>query len=155
MTATMTPKTNDKQAEREIRALLDRWAKALEAKDLDGLMADYLPDLQLFDVKPPVQIRSAAALRALWQACLPFFPGRFRIERKQLELTVGADVAFAHFVLGVRPIGEQHPAGGTWLRGTSCFRRIDGAWRIAHEHCSIPVDFATGTPAFITDPDAA
>ena len=31
MTATMTPKTNDKQAEREIRALLDRWAKALEA----------------------------------------------------------------------------------------------------------------------------
>ena len=25
-----------------------------------------------------------------------------------------------------------------WLRATVCFRRVDGAWKVAHEHASVP-----------------
>ncbi|WP_211348067.1 nuclear transport factor 2 family protein [Saccharothrix texasensis] len=26
-----------------------------------------------------------------------------------------------------------------WFRSTVCLRRVDGAWRVAHEHTSTPV----------------
>jgi ketosteroid isomerase-like protein len=39
-------KSND---EAQIRQLIDNWAKVLRGKDVDGLMANYAPDLVLFN----------------------------------------------------------------------------------------------------------
>jgi ketosteroid isomerase-like protein len=35
------------------------------------------------------------------------------------------------------------PAGASdrfdlWFRSTTCFRKVDGEWRVAHEHSSTP-----------------
>ena len=49
------------QDEAEIRARLTAWAKALHAKDLNALMALYAPDVNTFDLMPP--IRSPTPLR--------------------------------------------------------------------------------------------
>jgi len=31
-----------------------------------------------------------------------------------------------------------------WVRATLCCRRVDGTWRIVHDHESVPFDPATG-----------
>ena len=31
-----------------------------------------------------------------------------------------------------------------WVRGTLCFRKIDGNWLIAHDQVSVPLDIASG-----------
>jgi ketosteroid isomerase-like protein len=31
-----------------------------------------------------------------------------------------------------------------WSRSTACLRKIDGQWKIAHEHSSVPIDMVTG-----------
>ena len=139
--------------EEEIRALAAAWSKALEAKDVEGLTAAYAPDVLLFDVKPPFRTRGVEAIRQLWEACLPYFPAQFEAERRNFEVTVGDGVAFAHCLHHIRPIGEDSPAGETWIRVTICYRKIDGNWWVAHEHVSLPFDPVTGQVCYITHPD--
>lgn len=139
--------------EAEVRALIAAWSKALERKDVGGLTANYSPEVLLFDVKPPYRTRGVAEIRRLWQACLPFFPNRFRSVHRDLEVKVSGDLAFAHGLHRVEPIGEEHPAGSSWLRVTVCFQRIGGKWNVVHEHVSFPVDCGTGQMSAITNPD--
>ena len=39
--------------EAEIRTLIDRWAEAVHAGDMDGVLADHTEDIVMFDVPPP------------------------------------------------------------------------------------------------------
>ncbi|MBP7619376.1 MAG: nuclear transport factor 2 family protein [Gemmatimonadales bacterium] len=34
-----------------------------------------------------------------------------------------------------------------WVRWTACFRRIDGAWLVVHDHVSVPAELAHGRAA--------
>ncbi len=135
--------------EAELRGLMDKWSRALEAKDLGGLTAGYASDILLFDVKPPYQVAGLEAYRAVWEQCLPYFPAEFRSERHELKIEVSGDLAFAHCLHRIKPVDQDHPAGHTWLRVTVCYRRIDGHWQVAHEHVSIPFDPMSGKAVFI------
>ena len=135
--------------EAEIRALVGAWSKALEAKDLDGLTAGYASDVLLFDATPPFQTSGIEAYRAVWEACLPFFPAEFKSKHRDLKIAVSGDLAFAHGLHHIEPVGEDHPAGQTWLRVTVCYRKIDGRWRVVHEHVSIPFDPMSGKAVLI------
>lgn len=139
--------------EEKILALTRAWSAALEARDVDGLLAAHAPDVLLFDVKPPFRILGLEAYRKVWEDCLPCFPARFRSEHRDLEIIVGGDVALARGLHRVVPLGETHPAGESWIRVTIGYQRINGAWQVIHEHVSIPFDPATGIVAPITDPD--
>lgn len=39
----------------------------------------------------------------------------------------------------------------TWMRITVCLHREDGAWRVLHEHVSVPFDPMTGQASLIRD----
>jgi len=44
-------------------------------------------------------------------------------------------------------LGKNVASGQTkelWVRWTACFRRIDGVWRIMHDHVSVPADLEHG-----------
>lgn len=143
------------QDEAEIRAMAEAWTKALEAKDIKGLTANYADDVVFFDVKPPYKVQGVEGYRALWEACLPCFPAKFKSERRDLKISVSGDVAFLHCLNHIKPIGEdKHPAGHTWIRVTVCFRKINGSWKVAHEHVSVPFDPMTEKVAYITNPDS-
>ena len=64
--------------ESDIRTLIERWATAVHAGDLDGVLADHADDIVMFDVPPPEDgVRGIEAYRETWP---PFFqwqkPGR-------------------------------------------------------------------------------
>ena len=48
--------------------------------------------------------------------------------------------------------GVDHPIS-FWMRATMCFERVDGKWRIVHEHNSVPF-YMDGSlrPAFDLEP---
>ena len=57
--------------EREIRELIQRWAAAVHAGDLDTVLADHAEDIVMFDVPPPDErVRGLDAYRQTWP---PFF----------------------------------------------------------------------------------
>jgi ketosteroid isomerase-like protein len=54
--------TEQRASETEIRTLIERWAMAVHAGDLDGVLADHSEDIQMFDVPPPNEVRGIEAL---------------------------------------------------------------------------------------------
>ncbi len=58
---------------------------------------------------------------------------------RDLEITAGGDLAFCHSLNRMSAVPRGHAeAFDLWYRATVCLRRVDGAWRIAHEHTSTP-----------------
>lgn len=151
MMKTIEATGNAEGDETEIRALMTAWARALEARDVDGLAAAYAPDIVLYDVKPPFRIDGVAAYRKVWEDCLPYFPKCFRSRHDGIEVRVSGDVAFAFGLHKVEPLDDEPWAGDSWIRVTVCLQRIDGAWRVVHEHVSIPFDPLSGQVVPIKD----
>jgi ketosteroid isomerase-like protein len=105
--ATKDGKAND---EAQISKLIDRWLTALRAKDLDGIMSCYAPDILLFDILPPLQSVGADAYRKNWAEWFPRFQGPIGYEIRNLRVTSGNDVAFSHSlnrISGKRTDGEE------------------------------------------------
>jgi ketosteroid isomerase-like protein len=61
--------------EAQIRGLIDAWAEAIRAKDVDAVMSRFAADLVTFDLAPPLQCAGAEALRRSLAACFSTFRG--------------------------------------------------------------------------------
>jgi PhnB protein len=123
-------------AEAEIRALIDAWAQAMRAKEVDGVMSRYAVDSVTFDLAPPLISTGADAngLRAwfsTWQGPLDY-------QIRNLDITAGADAAFCHGLARLSGGKSDGEKVSIWFRLTLCFRRIGEAWRIVHQHESVP-----------------
>lgn len=140
----MTVEDNKKNDEVEIQRVIEDGVEAIRAKDLDGVMSMYAPELVSFDIVPPLQYVGADAYRKQWKEVFSSFPGPINYEVVDLSITVGDDVAFAHSfnrLSGTLPTGQKI---GNWLRWTACFQKINGKWLIVHMQASVPVDLMTG-----------
>lgn len=149
MNSTAKP-TDDKQI---IRQLMQDWSNALEAKDVQGLTRNYLPDALLFDAIPPYKTQGVEAIRQAWEHCLPCFPEQFRSEHRDVDIQVGGDTAFASCLHRFVTEPADHPAGQSWMRVTLGYRRVDGQWKVAHEHVSMPFNPMNNQVWQIKDPD--
>jgi ketosteroid isomerase-like protein len=117
--------TNERQASKTgIRALIERWARAVEARDVEGVLADHSDDIQMFDVPPPNELCGIVAYRRSW---LPFFGPLNQgaiLDLVSLDVTAGVDVAFATALLGCGTEEEllKDPTIGS-ARPSGCGRR--------------------------------
>lgn len=141
------------QEEADIRRLIANWSAALEAKDLDGLTAGYLPDSVLYDAIPPYKVVGRDAIRQTWASCLPYFPETFRSEHRDITIHVDGDLALMYGLHHMVPTPADDPIGQTWMRVTVCYRRVAGVWKVVHEHISIPFNPMNSQAWQIPNPD--
>ncbi len=127
--------------EAQIRKLIEGWAKAVRAKDLAGILANHTDDVLMFDVPPPVAVRGLSAYRDTWA---PFFQalteGKAAFGIAELHITAGDTVAFATALLRCGSAVELAKDDTARLRLTIGLRKVDGAWKTAHEHHSFPAE---------------
>jgi uncharacterized protein (TIGR02246 family) len=125
--------------EKQIRALIERWAEAVHAGDLEGVLADHTDDVVMFDVPPPYEgVRGIDAYRATWP---PFFEWQARgaaFEIESLDVTAGDEVAYAYALLRCGMPQELADQPELRLRLTLGLRKQGGRWVVAHEHHSYP-----------------
>src|SRR5215217_7391818 len=133
------PRRRPMSDEAEIRALIERWAEAVHAGDMDGVLAGHADDIVMFDVPPPEDgVRGIQAYRETWP---PFFEWQRQgatFEIVSLEVTAGADVAYAYALLRCGTDEELRKDPDNRLRLTIGLRKEDGRWVVAHEHHSFP-----------------
>jgi uncharacterized protein (TIGR02246 family) len=139
---------NPARDEAEIRELLEQWERDLTAKNLDGLVAKYAPDIVFFDAVPPFQSKGAAAYRQAWEHMLPHLPSEIGVETREAGLMVSGDLAFAHCHTRLTNAKTHESATCGWVRVTVCFQRQQGQWRVVHEHVSVPFDPQTSQAVF-------
>jgi uncharacterized protein (TIGR02246 family) len=123
----------------QIRALIEKWAKAIHIGDMEGVLADHAADIVMFDVPPPEDgVRGIDAYRETWPG---FFEWQSRgavFEIISLDITVGEDVAYAWALLRCGTPEELASDPDNRLRLTVGLRKEDGRWVVAHEHHSFP-----------------
>jgi uncharacterized protein (TIGR02246 family) len=130
--------------ETEIKSLLDTWSAAVAAKDADGLMSLYAPDIVYFDVVPPLQFAGTEAVRKNFQRWFDIWASGIKSESRDLRIVAGGNAAIAfklHRASGTRKDGRDV---GMWVRVTVCCRRVHDRWLITHEHVSLPVEMPAG-----------
>jgi uncharacterized protein (TIGR02246 family) len=124
--------------EKQIRSLIERWARAVHEGDMEAVLADHAEDIVMFDVPPPTNgVRGIDAYRECWP---DFFRWQeeARFELVSLEVTAGDDVAYAFALLRCATDEHLHKDPDNRLRLTIGLRREQERWVVAHEHHSFP-----------------
>jgi uncharacterized protein (TIGR02246 family) len=124
--------------ESEIRALIERWSKAVRDQNMEGIRADHDPDILMFDVPPPFLSRGLDAYMATWDPFLSMSEKPVVFDFEDIEISAGSDVAFATAVgrcVSIDPSGNREPLA---FRLTMGLRKVAGRWRVMHEHHSLP-----------------
>ncbi len=62
--------TNTNEA--HIREVVEHWASAVRKKDMEAILAHHAPDLLMFDVPPPLQLKGIEAYKASWSKFFPW-----------------------------------------------------------------------------------
>lgn len=121
----------------EVREVIERWAVAVQDRDLDGVLAHHDDDIVMFDVPPPERgVQGMDAYRASW---IPFFEwvqtgARFEID--ELHVDVDGDLAFAWALLWCGTDEDLRAEPDRRLRLSLGLRRRGGSWVVVHEHHS-------------------
>jgi ketosteroid isomerase-like protein len=138
--------------EAEILALGGALHKAHFAKDPKGISAPFAPHAVIYDLEPPLSHDGISLERK--RAWLATWDTPIELAAENFKVVVSGDHAYGYGYL--RMSGRKKGAEGAvsfWMRETMCFERIDGAWKIVHEHTSVPF-YMDGSlrPAFDLQP---
>ena len=134
----MSASSNSTTDEDVIRELVENWARAVRAKDLDGILANHSTEMLMFDVPPPVQSRGIESYRKTWDLFFSWSDDPVVFDIKDIDITAGTDVAFVAALMrcaGTEKNGERIELE---FRLTIGLRKIEGQWMVSHEHHSIP-----------------
>ena len=140
--------------EAEIRAVIDRWTKAAQEKNVDGVMSIYQrgPALVAYDLVPPLRYKGWDAYRADYKAFFDQYDGPIEFECRDLVIDADATFGYSHELQRVSGTLKGGRKTAIWLRVTDVYRKIDGQWLVVHEHVSLPVNLETGKAAFDLTP---
>jgi uncharacterized protein (TIGR02246 family) len=124
--------------EAEIRSLIERWSQAVRDEDRAGIRRDHADDILMFDVPPPLRSRGIEDYMATWDLFLGSVEKPIAFSLTNIEVTAGADVAFATAIghcVNIDKSGQREPLT---FRLTMGLRRMAGQWVVTHEHHSLP-----------------
>ena len=67
----MTQNSNETQ----IRALVEKWASAVRAKDMHRVLVNHIDDIVMFDVPMPLQSKGIKEYKKTWELFFDHSPG--------------------------------------------------------------------------------
>jgi ketosteroid isomerase-like protein len=129
--------TLERQAdEAAIAAMLEAWGDAIGGKRVTDAESHMTPDVLQYSLAPPLRSvgRDAEGLEA-WFAT---WEGPIGGEVRDVRLTLGGNVAFWTGLVHMTGTKTDGVRVDLWFRETLGLRKIDGAWKIAHIHESVP-----------------
>jgi uncharacterized protein (TIGR02246 family) len=130
--------SQDVNNEAQIRALIERWAKAVREENRATIRMDHDSDILMFDVPLPLLSRGLDAYMATWETFFHSVEKPVSFDFHDVQITSGPEVAFATAIgrcVAIDPNGKREPLE---FRLTMGLRKIAGEWRVMHEHHSLP-----------------
>jgi uncharacterized protein (TIGR02246 family) len=132
-------------AEQELRDVVEERVRAVRDRDSATLAARPAEDVITFDVLPPLNSRgSQATLEHLHEWFFDGYDGPIDYSTHDVQVSAQGDLGFCSFLYHVGGTLKTGDQVNMWVRATLCCRRVDGRWRIVHDHESVPFDPATG-----------
>jgi ketosteroid isomerase-like protein len=132
---TINTKTADVAA---IELLVENWAAAVRARNLNGILAHHSPDILMFDLPPPIQSKGIEAYRKTWDLFFSWSQNTGIFDISGMKITAGVDVAFVTALMrcaGIEASGDRTELN---FRLTMGLCKLGADWVVMHEHHSIP-----------------
>jgi uncharacterized protein (TIGR02246 family) len=126
--------------EAQIRELVESWAAAVRHKDMKAILAHHAPDMLMFDVPPPLQLKGIEAYEASWSGFFFWLERGGTFQPSDLSVTTGSDVAFCHALIHCGNPPSSSRKDDLTVRLTMGFQKVNGEWTIRHEHHSEPAE---------------
>jgi len=132
----LAPGGDAKEPRAEILAVLERRKNALEMKDARLVAALSAPGEVLFGLAPPLVEPSTTggAIRRWFET----WDGMLEWETREPDVHVSGDVAYVTALERMAGTKKDGKDVDLWFRTTLGLKKIDGTWKIAHEHQSVP-----------------
>lgn len=124
--------------EEAIRAVIAERVEAMRAKDSARAVAVLAPDVVGFELGPPLRLGPEQRDPAGLEAWFAGWEGPIEIELRDLTIAVSGDVGYSHSLNRLSGTRTGGAKVGFWMRSTLGFRKVAGAWKIAHGHSSVP-----------------
>jgi uncharacterized protein (TIGR02246 family) len=138
-----TDQTEVESDETQIRQLLEDVNEAIEARNIETILAAYAPDAEIFDVRDSLRYLSKDGLRKSWDECFQSSQD-FSIKVRDLKVEVDQNLAFAHCLSHATGTANDGEKIDVWMRATQCFKKFGDKWLVIHDHISVPGDFTNG-----------
>lgn len=135
------PSEQTGQDEAAIRAVIQNLQDSTARKDTKGVLECFADGNVMYLLNPPLEnvttdkSGSTEGLQAWfdsWKSNLKYFS-------REMNISCAGDVGFAYgltYMAGERTNGEKTDL---WFRETFGLRKIEGDWKITHQHQSVPM----------------
>lgn len=126
---------------KEIEQVIENLERAIGDKNPAGVTALFSPNNVMMTLDAPLRraAKDAGEGSADLQKWFDTWDGRIVITHRDLVIEASGDVAFAHMLCHMTGARKEGGPTDLWYRETYGFKKIDGAWKIAHEHQSVPI----------------
>jgi ketosteroid isomerase-like protein len=129
---------NDAQTAVDIRAVLDRYQKAVNGADEQILRELWAEPERISYVNPMQRLRTWEELQGFWQGFLKNNFTQRELTVSNVNIQSAGDVGWAVFDWKFRAMQTDGKPSLTRGWETQVYRKTDRGWRIAHAHYSVP-----------------
>ena len=139
-------------SELDIKKVLETYKKAVWEQDKDLFLSIYSEHVQVFDAWGRWEYNGLdewSAMPQTWFDDLASESVKVRVDFSHLRVVAGEDTGFVYADASYTAVD----AAGNDLRSmpnrlSAGLSKRGGAWKIVHEHTSLPLDFESGKPVF-------
>lgn len=117
----------------EIKKVIENWVKAIQQKNMEGILQNHTDDILMFDVPVPLQSKGLKEYKETWDLFFQYSKGgKDSFQLEELQIHVGDTVAFCTALIKL--------SKGTTpqCRLTIGLKKVNDQWMIVHEHHSAP-----------------
>jgi PhnB protein len=127
---------NDKA---DIHKALKDHADAIRAKDAEKTVSFSTDGYTAYTLAPPLVASGTMedGIKGL-KAWFSTWKGPVNSDIIDPTIEVGGDIAFAYGISHMTGTKTDGHENDLWFRSTVCLKRVNGAWKIVHEHDSVP-----------------
>ncbi len=119
-----------------VEAVAETIDNGFRNRDVAAIAACYAPGAMIYDLAPPLGHPFDASGLGAW---IDTWKGPIDQEGRDFEVLVGGDLAVCYGLVKVSAVtADTVEQAQWWQRLTVCLRKQGGAWKIVHEHASVP-----------------
>lgn len=123
-----------------IRTLKAEMAAAISVKDAARFVSYFGGEPVMFILAPPLQFKGDEGPgRQGVEDWFSSFRGPIGYEVRDLHVTAGDAVAFCHSLNRISGARADGTETDIWVRETLGLRKIEGEWKVMHQHQSVPM----------------
>jgi uncharacterized protein (TIGR02246 family) len=121
---------------REIAAIIEDWSNAIRDKDANRVRSHLTENIVQFTLAPPLQYKGKQAEDI--ESWFATWNGPINSEARDIKITASETVAFVRCLVRMTGTKTDGQKADLWFRQTFGLTKLDGTWKIAHTHASVP-----------------